>query len=100
MTTSASWPPVISSSAARCEPSGWNDDRVLDAEVFAAEIQAALDHVHDDGFHIHQLEELKAGEADRAGADDQHGFARLRVGALDGVVADGEGFDQRELVIG
>ena len=75
-------------------------DRVLDAEVFLAEIQAALDHVHDDGFHVHQLEEFQASEADGTGADDEHGLAGLGISTLDGVVADGERLDERELVVG
>lgn len=74
---------------------------VFDAEVFGAEVEAALDHVHDDDVDIgHEFEEFETREADGAGSDDEDGFAGLRVAALDGVVADGEGLDEGEFVVG
>ena len=75
-------------------------DGVADAEVFPAEGEAALDHVHHDHVEVHEFQELQAGEADRSRADDEDGFTGLRVAALDGVVADGEGLDEGELVVG
>jgi hypothetical protein len=63
------------------------------------EVEAALHAVEHDDAQIHQLEEFEAGEADGARADDEHGFAGLRVAALHRVAADGERFDERELVV-
>ncbi len=77
------------------------ENAVGDAEMFRAEIESALDHVHDDDFDLgHQFEKFQTSETDRASADG-HGvrFAGLWVGALHGVIADGEGLDQGELVI-
>ena len=80
---------------------GFGEDAVFDAEVFRAEIQTALHHVHDDHVHaFHEFQELQASEADGAGTDDEDGFAGFRVAAMDGVVADGEGLDEGELVVG
>jgi len=60
-----------------------------------------LDSVHDDDIDLgHEFEEFETGEADGASADDEDGFAGLGFAALDGVVADGEGFDEGELVVG
>src|SRR6185295_12979252 len=44
------------------------------------------------------LGELHGGEADGAGADDEHLLALLRGAALDRVVADAERLDERERV--
>ncbi len=46
------------------------------------------------------LRNSRAGEADGAGADDHDGFSGLWVAALYGVVADGEGLDEGEFVVG
>lgn len=76
-------------------------DAVFNAEVFGAEVESGWDHVHDDDVDLgHELEEFETGEANGAGSDDEDGFAGLRVAALDGVVADGEGFDEGEFVVG
>ncbi len=75
-------------------------DAVFDAEVLGAEVEAALDHVHDDDLDVgHEFEELKAGETDGAGTDDEDGFAGLRVAAFDSVEADSEGFNEGEFVV-
>ncbi len=80
---------------------GFGEDTVGDTEVFGAEIEAALDHIHDDDIDsYHEFEEFEAGEADGTGTDDQHCFAGLRVAALHGMVADGEGLDEGELIVG
>ncbi len=79
---------------------GFGEDTVFDAEVFGAEIESALNHVHDD--HVdsfHEFQEFKTSEADRARADDEDGFTGFRVAALDGVVTNGEGLDEGELVV-
>jgi hypothetical protein len=76
-------------------------DAIFDAELVSTEGEAGLHHVHDDDFDIgHELEEFEAGEADGSGPDDEDGFARLGVAALDGVVADGEGFNEGEFIVG
>jgi len=76
-------------------------EAIFDAEVFGAEIEAALNHVHDDDGDLgHEFEEFEAGEADGTGSDHEDRFAGLWIAALDGVVADGEGFDEGELVVG
>ncbi len=76
-------------------------DPVFDAEVFGTEVEAGLNHVHDDDLDAgHELEELEAREADGAGTDDEDRFAGLGIPALDGVVADSEGLDEGELVVG
>ena len=58
-------------------------------------------HVHDDDVDaIHELEEFQAGKSDGAGTDDEDGFTGLGVAALHGVVADGEGLDEGEFIVG
>lgn len=69
-------------------------DAVFDAEVFGAKVEAALNHVHDDDLDVrHEFEELKTGESDGSGSDDEDGFTGLRVTAFDSVKADSEGFN-------
>ena len=42
-------------------------------------------------------ENSMADKADGTGADDQHVLTRLGLAAIDGVAADGQGFNQRQL---
>lgn len=73
---------------------------MFNAEFVLAEIESILGEVDGDHFHIHELEKFKRGQADGAGTDDHDGFARLRVAAFDGVISDGESFNEGELIVG
>lgn len=75
-------------------------DLVMDAKLVLTEIESVLGEVDDDGFNIHELEELKAGEADGARADHHDCFTWLRISTFYSVVTDGEGLDEGELIIG
>ena len=79
---------------------GFGEDAGFDAEIISAEIEAALHHVHHDDVHaVHQFEEFQTREADGTRADDEHGFAGFGIASLHGVVADGEGLDEGELIV-
>ena len=65
-----------------------------------AELQALGVHVHHHALRAGDLDELDGREADRAGADDEDRLAGLGRGAVNGVAADGERLDERELVVG
>ena len=65
-----------------------------------AEFQAVGVHVHHDALCARDLDELDGREADGAGADDEDRLASLRGSSVDGVAADGERLDERELVVG
>ena len=73
--------------------------RMLDAEMLFAELKAAGNHVHHDGFHIHQFEKLQTGKPDGTRADDEHAFTRLGIPTLHGMIADCQGLHQSELII-
>lgn len=76
-------------------------DSILDSEIVSAKIQPVLNHVHDDDIDVwHELEEFETGKSDGARSDHKNGLARLGISALYGVVADGEGLDEREFVVG
>ncbi len=80
---------------------GFGEDTGFNAEVFGAEIESALNHVHDDDVDaFHEFEELQASKADGTCADDEDRFAGFWIAALDSVVTDCEGFDQGELIVG
>lgn len=69
-------------------------------DVVVDEVEAGLDAIEDDDVEVEEFEEFEAGEADGSCADDEGGFSGLGVSAVDGVFADGEGFDEGELVVG
>ena len=73
----------------------WNDGR----DVAFDEIETALHAVEHEDADVHQLEEFEAGKADGSRADDEDGFTGLRFAALHRMAADGERFDERELVV-
>jgi len=73
---------------------------VLDAEFVFAEVETVLREVDDDDGEVHELEELKGGEADGARADDHGGIPGLGIATLHSVVADGEGLDEGQFVVG
>ena len=80
---------------------GLGEDALFNTEVFGAEIESPLHHVHDDHIDaVQEFEEFETSEADGTGTDDEDGFARLRIAALHGVVANRQGLDEGELVVG
>lgn len=73
----------------------------MDAEVLGDKLKARGLQIHHDEVEVgNELEKFEAGEADGAGADDEDGVSGLGVSALNGVVSDGEGFDEGELIVG
>ena len=75
-------------------------DDAVHLHHLGAEFQPFGIHVHHHALRAGDLDELDGREADWAGADDQDCLAGLRGGAIDGMTADGERLNERELVIG
>lgn len=73
-------------------------DGMLNTELLIAKFESRCVDIHcnyssaGDSGHFHET------EADRTGTNDQDGFTRLQVGSSDRVGADGQGFNEGELV--
>ena len=67
------------------------------AHGLLAEGEPLLVHVEHGDRDAGELDELDGGQADRAGADDEHVVAGLGIAAGDGMAADGQRLDQGEL---
>ena len=68
------------------------------AERAAAEFQPRVVDVEHDHLRARLDGELRDRQPDRPRADDQHEFVLLHAGAFDGVRADAERLDERELI--
>ena len=67
-------------------------------EMFAAEGQALRIDIEDNDFGSGLNSKLHHGQSDGTRSNDEHEFACLHARAIDGVAADRERFDQRQLV--
>ena len=96
ITTSGKWPPH------RSRKLGFQLvrrlERVFDVHHAAAEVQPLLAHVEHDRLRAGQPHELERRQADRPRADDQADSSAVKPAAGDGVAADGQRFDQGQLL--
>ena len=77
-----------------------DENRMFNPKFIAAELQAALHHVHHDDPDVAKAEEFQSRQTDGARSDDEDGFSCLRIGPDHGVIPDSKGLDQGELVVG
>ena len=75
------------------------DNRFVHAHDLLAEIEALAVHVENDDPRAGQLGEDDGRQADRPGADDEAVFAFDKRRSIDGMTADRERFDERQLFV-
>src|SRR3954462_15897988 len=73
-------------------------DCVLDAHMLVAEVEPALVEIDNDYFCAGELDKFERRQANRPRAHDQARFSPGQAAAVDGVAANGERLDERQLL--